>query len=62
MPIRVKSCECEDWPCCECADDYAYTAEEAYEMYYCDDCGTSHASLNCPIDDYDEEEDEDDEG
>lgn len=29
--IPIKSCGCEDWPCCEHADDFALTGADAIE-------------------------------
>jgi hypothetical protein len=53
---------CEDFPCCghtsgdPCpGQGQVMTAEEAYEAYWCGDCGTSHTGP-CPY-----ELDEDDE-
>lgn len=46
----VKDCECEDFPCCEHADNFPIMDSEAY---YCDMCGFNHVGL-CP-DDYDDD-------
>ena len=56
MAYPIKDCSCEDFPCCEHADNYPSEPE------FCDDCGFAHRSIDCPtgyeenVDD--EEEDE----
>jgi hypothetical protein len=59
--IRIKSCQCIDWLCCEHADDYALTGEdaveaaeearlEAYERepgcWTCELCGAKNSELD----------------
>lgn len=56
MPHPTKDCDCEDFPCCEHADNFP--VEDNPQMYYCDICGFSHAGP-CPVeDDYDDEDEE----
>ncbi len=52
MSYPVKDCACEDFPCCEHADNFP-----AEEPRYCDMCGGYHESLDCPVDFVDDEED-----
>lgn len=59
MPYPIKDCQCEDFPCCEHADNFP---NEDPMAYYCDICGFSHSPNDCPDDGYYEEDyDEDDE-
>lgn len=51
MPIPTKDCQCEDFPCCEHADNFPVDDNPA--MYYCDMCGFSHVG-DCP-DDFEDE-------
>lgn len=43
MRYPVKDCKCEDFPCCEHADNFPDTEPE-----YCDACGgRGHSSFDC---------------
>lgn len=48
----IKDCSCEDFPCCEHADNYPSEPE------YCDICGFAHRSIDCPTG-YEEDVNED---
>jgi hypothetical protein len=48
----TKDCQCEDFPCCEHADNFP---AESSEDYYCDQCGFSHVG-ECPNDLEDDDE------
>jgi hypothetical protein len=51
----VKDCQCEDFPCCEHADNFPET-----EPQYCEECGVMVGpNHNCQDYIYDPEEDED---
>ena len=50
----IKDCNCEDFPCCEHADNYPSEPE------YCDMCGFAHRSIDCPTG-YEEDVDDEDE-
>ena len=39
MRTPIKDCDCEDFPCCEHADNYP--VEDPMDLY-CDQCGFSH--------------------
>lgn len=52
MAYPVKDCVCEDFPCCEHADNFPDTEPE-----YCEVCGGyGHSGMQCPNDYWDEEE------
>lgn len=53
MPVPTKDCDCEDFPCCEHADNYP--VDDNPQLYYCDICGFSHVG-DCPDDFEDEDE------
>jgi len=61
--IPVKDCQCEDFPCCEHADNFP----DDDEPEFCEVCGIQgHSSFKCDHeegwgddDDLDEEEEED---
>lgn len=50
MRYPTKDCQCEDFPCCEHADNFP-----SEEPPYCDQCGGTHAGI-CNY--YDGEDDE----
>lgn len=52
-PYPVKDCQCEDFPCCEHADNFPSEPE------YCDQCGYYHGGP-CPDNDYDDDEETED--
>lgn len=46
MPYPVKDCQCEDFPCCEHADNFP-----SEEPEYCDLCsGYGHSAFECQVD------------
>lgn len=58
MAYPIKDCDCEDFPCCEHADNYPAEPE------YCDVCGYTYMGPVCRFceepdeeEDYDEDED-----
>lgn len=54
MPVPVQDCSCEDFPCCQHADNFP--VEDAM-AFYCDICGFSHSG-SCPEEfEYEGEED-----
>jgi hypothetical protein len=55
MARPIKDCQCEDFPCCEHADNFETEPE------YCDICGYNYYGPICKFCEapYEEEEDED---
>jgi hypothetical protein len=54
MTQPVKDCQCEDFPCCEHADNFPSTEPE-----YCDLCGRyGHSPFECQDGEWQEDEDE----
>lgn len=55
MAQPIKDCSCEDWPCCEHADNFPTEPE------YCDICGYTYYAVECPFCNapYDPSEDDD---
>jgi hypothetical protein len=52
MPYPIKDCNCEDFPCCEHADNFGPPEPE-----YCDVCGWTHSpTLDCQAEDDDLDE------
>lgn len=52
MNMPVKDCQCEDFPCCEHADNFP-----SEEPEYCECCGGyGHNGMQCEADWEDEEE------
>ena len=54
MPVPTRDCDCEDFPCCEHADNFP--VEDNPMIYYCDICGYSHVG-DC-TDDFEDDEGE----
>lgn len=54
MALPIKDCNCEDFPCCEHADNYPAEPE------YCDVCGYTYYTAVCKFCEapYDDEDDE----
>lgn len=52
--IPVRDCCCEDWPCCEHADNYALTGQDALDVC-CPHCGCSECHGLCLEDHFDDE-------
>jgi len=50
--ILMKTCSCCDWPCCEHADDYALTGEDAIEAMYDDEYRNESDYRSNDLDDY----------
>lgn len=50
MRMPIKDCQCEDFPCCEHADN------SPSEPDYCEDCGIMHMGI-CPQEIYEDDED-----
>jgi hypothetical protein len=56
MTYPIKDCKCEDFPCCEHADNYPAEPE------YCNMCGYTYYTAVCPCEDrYEDDEDDEDE-
>jgi len=52
--IPFKSCNCEDYPCCEHADNYALTGEDALDIC-CPHCGEPDCFGGCEESRFDDE-------
>ena len=53
MVTPIQDCKCEDFPCCEHADNYPA------EPQYCDMCGYNYMTVTCSCVDVEENYDDD---